>query len=107
MICGGVLVIVCAGSVVVKEIVIEYVEMIVLAGNVISRVDVATRVNVPAGNEVVMVYGIDVVIVDAGIIDVSVICKIVVCVSRGNVTGYELNIVDAGWMDVSTRVRVC
>ena len=75
MICGGVLVIVCAGSVVVKEIVIEYVEMIVLAGNVISRVDVSTRVNVPAGNEVVMVYGIDVVIVDAGMIDVSVICK--------------------------------
>lgn len=50
----------------------------VLAGKVISRVDVSTRVNVPAGNEVVTVYGTDVMIVDAGRMEASVICKIVV-----------------------------
>jgi hypothetical protein len=85
----------------------EYVDIIVLAGSVSSRVDVYTRVNVPAGKEIVIVYANEVVIVDAGTIDVSVICKIVVCVSRGSVTGYELIIVEAGWIEVSTRVRVC
>jgi hypothetical protein len=85
----------------------EYVDITVLAGSVISRVDVSTRVDVPAGSDVVTVYGNEVVIVVAGRIDVWVICKTVVCVSRGSVTGYELVTVEAGWMDVSTRVRVC
>lgn len=78
---GRVCVCVARGRVDVKEIVIEYVETTVLAGKVISRVEVSTRVDVPAGNDVVMVYGYDVVIVDAGKTEVSVICKTVVWVS--------------------------
>lgn len=62
----------------VKEIVIEYVETRVLAGSVISRVETSTSVDVPAGSDVVTVYGNEVVIVDAGRTDVSVICKTVV-----------------------------
>ena len=43
------------GKVKVKESVREYVETIVLAGNVTSWTDVSTRVEVPAGKDVVMV----------------------------------------------------
>ena len=41
----------------VKESVSEYVEITVLAGSVISLVEVSTRVNVPAGSDVINVYG--------------------------------------------------
>jgi 3-polyprenyl-4-hydroxybenzoate decarboxylase len=74
-----------AGSVDVKETVSEYVEMTVLAGSVISLVEVSTRVRVPAGSDVVTVYGYEVVIVDAGKTEVVVICRTVVCVSGGKV----------------------
>ena len=59
-----------------------------LAGSVISLVEVWTRVEVPA---VVTVYGYDVVIVAAGKIEVVVSWRTAVSVSLGNVTGYELN----------------
>ena len=42
--------------------------------------------------------------VDAGTIEVVVICTTVV--SLGNVTGYEFSMVEAGCIDVSTRVIV-
>ena len=84
----------------------EYVEMIVLAGNVISLTDVSMRVEVPAGRDVVTVYGYDLVTVEAGKIEVVVRWRTVVSVSLGNVTGYELSTVEAGWIDVSNRVSV-
>ena len=80
--------------------------MIVLAGSVISLVDVWIRVEVPAGSDVTNVTGYDVVTVAAGKIEVVVNWTIVVWVSLGNVTGYELSTVEAGWMDVSNRVIV-
>lgn len=45
----------------------------VLGGKVISRVEVSTLVEVPPSNEVVMVYGYEVVIVEAAKIEVVVI----------------------------------
>lgn len=73
------------GNVEVRESVREYVETIVLAGNVISWKEVSMRVEVPASKDVVTVYGYDEVIVDAGTNEVVVTRRTVVCVSAGNV----------------------
>jgi hypothetical protein len=57
----------------------------VLAGSVISLVEVAVNVEVPAGSDVVKVYGYEVVMVVAGRIDVVVIWTTVVSVACGKV----------------------
>ena len=75
-----------------------------LGGKVISRVEVSILVEVPPSNEVVMVYGYEVVIVEAAKTEVVVTSKTVVSLDK--VTGYELRMVEAGWTDVSTRVKV-